>query len=98
MFYFLKFILDVNFNLQKSKIDLLIQITVLQKEVEVLKGSKGQMHIRTKKVNFDDYNSNHPHQAIEQRLPIGFKPQLHVIVKKIRILYGLCNHYMRSAV
>ncbi len=43
------------------------------------------------------YNSKRPHQGIEQRVPIGYKPQLHGSVHKIPILGGLCNHYIRSA-
>lgn len=45
----------------------------------------------------DYYNSKRPHQGIEQRVPMGYKPQLHGRVQKLPILGGLCNHYVRSA-
>ena len=43
------------------------------------------------------YNSKRPHQGIDQRVPIGYKPQLHGKVLKFPILGGLCHHYWRSA-
>jgi hypothetical protein len=51
MFYFLKFIIKFVFNLRKSQKDLLIQITVLQKEVEILKRSNEQRRLRIKKAD-----------------------------------------------
>jgi hypothetical protein len=42
MFCFLTYLVVIIFNLRKSRKDLLIQITVLQKEVEILRRSKGQ--------------------------------------------------------
>jgi transposase InsO family protein len=45
----------------------------------------------------DYYNSKRPHQGIDQRVPMGYKPQLHGRVQKFPILDGLCNHYVRSA-
>jgi len=39
------------FNLRKSQKDLLIQITILQKEVEILKRSNEQRHLRIKKAD-----------------------------------------------
>ncbi len=43
------------------------------------------------------YNSKRPHQGINQRIPMGYNPQLHGKVQRISILGGLCNHYVRSA-
>jgi len=43
------------------------------------------------------YNSKRPHQGIDQRIPNGYKSQLHGKVQKSPILSGLCNHYYRSA-
>ena len=40
--------------------------------------------------------SKRPHQGIDQRVPLGYKPQLHGRELKFTILGGLCNHYMRS--
>jgi transposase InsO family protein len=51
MFSFLKYIVEFIFNLRKSRKDLLIQITVLQKEVEILKRSNGQNRLRIKKAD-----------------------------------------------
>jgi transposase InsO family protein len=45
----------------------------------------------------DYYNSKRLHQVIDQRVPMGYKPQLHGRVQKFPILDGLCNHYVRSA-
>jgi transposase InsO family protein len=45
----------------------------------------------------DYYNSKRPHQGIEQRVPLGYKPQFNGRVRKLPILGGLCNHYVRSA-
>ena len=45
----------------------------------------------------DYYNSKRTHQRIDQKLLIGYKPQLHRIVQKLLILGGLCNHYIKSA-
>jgi len=47
MFCFLKFI----FNLRRSRKDLLIQITVLQKEVEILKRNNKQKHLKIEKAD-----------------------------------------------
>ena len=43
------------------------------------------------------YNSKRPHQGIDQKVPMGYKPQFHGKVLKFPILGGLCNHYWRSA-
>ncbi len=51
MFCFLKYIVEFIFNLRTSRKDLLIQITVLQKEVEILKRSNGQKRLRIKKAD-----------------------------------------------
>ena len=51
MFSFLKLIVKVIFNLRKSQKDLLIQITVLQKEVEILKRSNEPKRLRIKKAD-----------------------------------------------
>ncbi len=45
----------------------------------------------------DYYNSKRPHQGIDQRVLMGYKPQLHGKVLKFPILGGLCNHYWRNA-
>jgi transposase InsO family protein len=45
----------------------------------------------------DYYNSKRPHQGLEQRIPMGYKPQVYGRVFKLPILGGLCHHYMRSA-
>ena len=44
-----------------------------------------------------EYYSKHPHQGIDQKVPMGYKPQLHGKVLKFPILGGLCNHYTRLA-
>jgi hypothetical protein len=51
MFSFLKYIVEFIFNLRKSRKVLLIQITILQKEVEILKRSNGQNRLRIKKAD-----------------------------------------------
>jgi hypothetical protein len=51
MFCFLKFIVEFIFNLQKSQKDLLIQIAVLQKEVEILKRSNKQKRLNIEKAD-----------------------------------------------
>ena len=51
MFCFLKYIVEFIFNLQKSRKDLLIQITVLQKEIEILKRRNGQKRLKIKKAD-----------------------------------------------
>ena len=51
MFLSLKFIVEFFFNLRKSQNDLLIQLTVLQKEVEILKRSNRHKYLRTKKTD-----------------------------------------------
>ena len=43
------------------------------------------------------FNSKRPHQGIEQSIPMGYIPLIHGKIKKIPILCGLCNHYIRSA-
>ncbi len=45
----------------------------------------------------DYYNSKRPHQGIEQKIPIGYNPQIYGRVFKIPILGGLCHHYFRRA-
>ena len=45
----------------------------------------------------DYYNLKRPHQAIDQRVPMGYKPLIHGKVLKFPILGGLCNHYIRRA-
>ena len=40
----------------------------------------------------DYYDSKRPHQGIDQRVPVGYKPQLHGRVLKFPVLGGLCNH------
>lgn len=51
MFCFLKFIVEFIFNLQKSQKELLIQIAVLQKEVEILKRSNKQKRLNIEKAD-----------------------------------------------
>ena len=51
MFCFLKYLVEFIFNLRKSRKDLLIQITVLQKEVEILRRSKGRNRLWIKKAD-----------------------------------------------
>jgi hypothetical protein len=46
MFYFLKYIVEFIFNLGKSRKDLLIQITILQKEVEILLRQKKNKRLK----------------------------------------------------
>ncbi len=43
------------------------------------------------------YNTKRPHQGIEQNIPMGYIPLIHGEIKKIPILGGLCNHYIKSA-
>ena len=43
------------------------------------------------------YNTKRPHQGIDQRVPMGYKPKLDGEVLKFPILGGLCNHYTRLA-
>jgi putative transposase len=43
------------------------------------------------------YNSKRPHQGIDQSIPMGYIPLIQGKVKKIPVLRGLCNHYIRSA-
>ena len=43
------------------------------------------------------YNTKRPHQGIDQSIPLGYNPSIQGRVKKIPILGGLCNHYMRRA-
>ena len=45
----------------------------------------------------DYYNSKRPHQGITQRIPLGYKSQSNGQVLSVRILGGLCNHYIRQA-
>ena len=45
----------------------------------------------------DYYNSKRPHQGIDQRVPMGYKPQLHIKVLKFRIPGALCHYYVMSA-
>jgi hypothetical protein len=45
----------------------------------------------------DYYNSKRPHQGLEQRVPMGYKPQVYRRVLKLPILGGLCHHYLRRA-
>ena len=45
----------------------------------------------------DYYNSRRPHQGLNQRVPMGYKPMIYGKVLKFPILGGLCNHYVRSA-
>ena len=51
MFCFLKYIVEFIFNLRKSRKDLLTQITVLQKKVEILKRSNEPKRLRIKKAD-----------------------------------------------
>ena len=44
------------------------------------------------------YNTKRPHQGIDQNIPMGYVPLINGSIKKIPILGGLCNHYLRSAV
>ena len=43
------------------------------------------------------YNHKRPHQGINQMIPMGYIPLIHGKIKKIPILGGLCNHYIRCA-
>jgi transposase InsO family protein len=43
------------------------------------------------------YNSKRPHQGLDQRIPIKYKPHLYGKVQKPPILGGLHHHYFRSA-
>jgi len=46
-------------------------------------------------VNF--YNSQRPHQGLEQQIPGGYSPQREGDISKIPILSGLHHHYFRMA-
>ena len=43
------------------------------------------------------YNTKRPHQGIDQNVPMGYLPLIQGSVKKIPVLGGLCNHYIRLA-
>jgi len=43
------------------------------------------------------YNSRRPHQGLDQRIPMKYKPRLYGKVQKLPILGGLHHHYIRSA-
>jgi transposase InsO family protein len=43
------------------------------------------------------YNSKRPHQGLDQRIPMKYKPHLYGKVQKLPILGGLHHHYIRSA-
>ena len=38
-----------------------------------------------------------PHQGLDQRIPMKYKPHLYGKVQKLPILSGLHHHYIRSA-
>ena len=46
---------------------------------------------------FDYFNSKRPHQGIDQKIPMGYKPQINGGVFKMSVLSGLCHHYFRKA-
>ena len=72
MYSLLTFLIGAIFNLLKSKKELLIQIYLHKKELEILKRQN--------------------QKGIDQRVPMGYKPQLHGKVLKFPILGGLCSH------
>jgi putative transposase len=43
------------------------------------------------------YNTKRPHQGLDQRIPLGYKPQVRGRIYKVPILSGLCYHYIRRA-
>jgi len=43
------------------------------------------------------YNSKRPHQGLDQRIPMKYKPHLYGKVQKLPILGGLHHYYMRRA-
>ena len=43
------------------------------------------------------YNSKRPHQGLDQRIPMKYKPHRYGKVQKLPILGGLHHHYIRSA-
>jgi transposase InsO family protein len=53
--------------------------------------------MRILKEYIEYYNSKRPHQGIDQRIPMGYKPLVYGRVFKIPIPGGLCRYYLRRA-
>ena len=93
MFSLLTFLIGAIFNLLKSKKNLLLQVCLYKKELEILK--RQNQKILDEYINY--YNSKRPHQGLDQRIPMKYKPHLYGKVQKLPILGGLHHHYFRSA-
>jgi hypothetical protein len=93
MWPLLTFLIGAIFNLLKSKKDLLLQIFLYKKELEILKWQNQK--ILDEYINY--YNSKRPHRGLDQRIPKKYKPHLCGKVQKLPILGGLHHHYFRGA-
>jgi len=61
----------------------------------IILNQKQLENILTKYIQY--YNSQRPHQGIEQNVPKGYKPQKNGQILKMQVLSGLHHHYYRKA-